>query len=43
MPEEREVVVKMFTRHYNRHAAIPDALGSYKGSEAIHAKCSREL
>ena len=42
-PEEREVVIKMFARHYNRHAAFPDAVGCYKDSEAIHAECCREL
>ena len=36
---ERDVVLRMFSRHYNMHSIIPDMNGTYRSAEQIHSDC----
>ena len=40
---EREIVLGMFSRHYNMHSLIPDQNGTYRSAEQIHLDCINEL
>lgn len=40
---ERDVVLEMFSRHFNMHSLIPDQNGTYRSAERIHIDCVNEL
>ncbi|KAI1002825.1 hypothetical protein K3495_g5378 [Podosphaera aphanis] len=40
---EREIVLGMFSRHYNMHSLIPDQNGTYRSAKQIHLDCINEL
>lgn len=40
---EREIVIGMFSRHYNMHPSIPDKNGTYLSATQIHCNCINEL
>ncbi|KAI0995829.1 hypothetical protein K3495_g12352 [Podosphaera aphanis] len=40
---EQEIVLGMFSRHYNMHSLIPDQNGTYRSAEQIHPDYINEL
>ena len=40
---EREIVLRMFSRHYNMHSMIPNLNGTYRSAEQIHSDCANEV
>ncbi len=41
--EERQTVMKMFSRDYNMHPSIPDQNGTHRSAETIHRECANEM
>jgi hypothetical protein len=41
--EERDTLLKMFSRHYNMHSLIPDHNGTYRSADTIHRECINEI
>ncbi len=40
---DQEIVLQMFSRHYNMHTMIPDQNGTYRTAEQIHIDCVNEV
>lgn len=40
---ERNIVLAMFSRHFNMHTMIPDQNGTHRSAEQIHFDCADEL
>ena len=40
---ERDVVLRMFSRHYNMHSMIPDLNGTYRSAKQIYSDCITEV
>jgi hypothetical protein len=40
---EQELVLSIFSRHYNSHPLIPDQNGTYRSAEHIHRSCVSEI
>jgi hypothetical protein len=41
--DERNIVLNIFSCHYNMHPLIPDHNGIYQSAEAIHRECINEI
>ncbi|KAI0995501.1 hypothetical protein K3495_g12678 [Podosphaera aphanis] len=40
---DQEIVLQMFSRHYNMHTMIPDQNSTYRTAEQIHVDCVNEV
>ena len=40
---EKEIVVQMFSRHFNSHSLIPDRNNTFRSPEVIHRECTAEM
>ncbi|KAI1000716.1 hypothetical protein K3495_g7484 [Podosphaera aphanis] len=40
---KRNIVLAMFSRHFNMHSMIPDQNGTYRSAEMTHSDCINEL
>jgi hypothetical protein len=41
--DEQDIVLKMFSEHYNSHPLIPDQHATYRSAEHIHRACAAEM
>jgi MULE transposase domain len=41
--EEQDIVLNMFSQHYNSHPLIPDQHRTYRSPERIHRACAEEM
>jgi hypothetical protein len=41
--EDRDMVLEIFSRHFNLHPLIPDSNGTYKSSAILHRECATEM
>jgi hypothetical protein len=41
--EEQDIVLEMFSQHYNSHSLIPDQHGTFRSAERIHHACAEEM